>query len=228
MKRLSFFILLTLAIVSMPAVARADTVKLYDWTAAGNFVANGGNGGPFRAETSGSLLGTSSFVTFCLEHNENFSYGTDYIFTLSGAAKNGGVSGGYPEDPVSDATKWLYYQAVTGGYSTWYTTAVPGAALADVNIGANFQYAIWALEGEMSLASGSGGDRVANYALNNQNWSTLAAQGHNVYAMNLVTAAGAPVQDQLAYMAPVPDGGATLTLLAGALVGMGALRKRRG
>jgi hypothetical protein len=232
MKRLTFLILLTLAIVSMPAAARADTVKLYDWTAAGNFAANGGNGGPFRAETSGPLLGTSSFVTFCIEYNEYFTYGTEYEFVLSDAAKNGGVSGGYPEDPVSNATKWLYYQAVTGGYSSWYTTAVPGASLADTDIGANFQYAIWSLEGEMSLTAGSAGALVAAYASGHENWAALAAQGHHVYAMNLTSrnAAGAVinVQDQLAYTAPVPDGGATLTLLAGALVGVGALRKRRG
>ncbi len=227
MKRLSFLILLTLAIVSMPAVARADSVRLYDWTDAGNFVANGGNGGPFRAETTGPLLGTSSFMTFCIEFNEYFNYGVAYDFTLSNGAIGGGVSGGNP-DPLSNATKWLYYQALSGAYSTWYTTAVPGATLADVNIGANFQYAIWSLEGEMNLVAGSAGALVATYASNNQNWATLEGQGHRVYAMNLVTEAGAPVQDQLAYTAPVPDGGATLTLLAGALVGMGALRKRRG
>ena len=46
---------------------------------------------------------------------------------------------------------------------------------------------------------------------------------YGVYALNLWLPGGALVQDVLVR---VPDGGATLMLLGGALVGLGALRRK--
>lgn len=226
-------LLALLAILIAPAVATADTVTLTDWT-SGDFANNAaGGGGPFKATTTGTLLSVQEFITLCLEFNEYFSYGGTYNFTLSDNAVNGGVAGGNP-DPVSDATKWLYYQIASGGYSSMYTPAT-GLAL-NGDVGANFQNAVWYLEQERTLeqigGSGSPGDLLASYyALTNQDWNSLFAAGHRVYAMNLTTAAGGFAQDQLAYdfdsqTTQVPEP-ASIGLFLTGLVG-GAIARMRG
>ena len=222
MTRFAWVVLAILAVVAIPAAARANTITLTDWT-SGNFAANAaGGGGAFLATTTGELLGSSAFMTFCLEYNEHFSYGGTYNFELSGGAVGGGVSGGNP-DPVSDATMWLYYQALSGGYSSWYFAAT--GSKPDGYVGATFQEAIWFLEGERDAGQiSSAGLAMANFALANQNWGDLYAQGHRVYAMNLTSASGGPAQDQLAYIAPVPEHGSLLLFVTG-LAGVGGLRR---
>ena len=226
-------LLALLAILIAPAVATADTVTLTDWT-SGDFVNNAaGGGGPFEATTTGTLLGVQEFITLCIEFNEHFSYGGTYNFTLSDDAANGGVAGGNP-DPVSDATKWLYYQIASGGYSSMYNSAT-GLAL-NGDVGANFQKAVWYLEQELTSTqiggSGSPGYLLASYALaNQQDWSNLFAAGHRVYAMNLTTAAGGLAQDQLAYtQVPEPASiGLFLTgLVGGTIARMRGRRARKG
>src|ERR1700704_2060040 len=131
-----------LATMFMPAPAAASTVTLTDYNlGVPNFFNNAaGGGGPFEAKTTGTALGVADFITFCIEYNEHFSYGGLYNFELSDSAKNGGVAGGSP-DPVSDATKWLYYEVVSGGYTSMYTAAT-GFGLSH-DAGAAFQNPIW-------------------------------------------------------------------------------------
>jgi hypothetical protein len=220
-----------LAMLFIPTLAAASTVTLTDYNLGdSNFFTNAaGGGGPFEAKTTGTALGVADFVTFCIEFNEHFSYGGTYNFTLSDNAVNGGVAGGNP-DPVSDATKWLYYQVVSGGYTSIYMAAT-GLALSS-SVGADFQYAIWYLEQERTEAEIGGptsaGDLLAQYALVNQaDWISLYAAGNRVYAMNLTDAAGGLHQDQLAY-ASVPEPGSLVLLGAGLLAVTRKVFIRRG
>jgi hypothetical protein len=236
LRRFTVLLMLAAAVLITPDVATASTVVLTDY-GLGNphFIDNAaGGGGPFEAKTTGAALGVADFITFCIEFNEHFSYGGTYDFELSDSAKNGGVGGGNP-DPLSDATKWLYYEVVSGGYTSMYSLAT-GLGLSN-NVGANVQNAISYLENERTASdiggTGSAGYLLANYAVTNQNWSTLFGLGNRVYAMNLTDAAGGLHQDQLAYTfelrteeVPVPEP-ATLTLLgAGLFVASRKLRKK--
>jgi hypothetical protein len=201
MKRIVLLLVVMVATVCVPEASLADTIVLQDVT-VGTFSTNAsgsaGMGGPFLATTTGTLLGDTSFVTFCLEYNEPVSFGRTYDFTLSGGATYGGVSGATNGvDPLSDATKWLYYQAVTGQYASWYDEAPVSLWLGSSRVGANFQYAIWYLEGECTLSQLGGTDspgyKLAQYALGHAgDWTTLSNQGHNVYAMNLTTVGCTP------------------------------------
>jgi hypothetical protein len=221
-------------VISKPA--SASTVTLTDYTLGNSHFINNaaGGGGPFEAKTTGTALGVADFITFCIEYNEHFSYGGTYDFELSDSAKNGGVAGGSP-DPVSDATKWLYYEVVSGGYGLMYTAAT-GLALSS-DIGAHFQNAIWYLEEERTAADIGGaagaGYLLANYAVTNQNWNTLFGLGNRVYAMNLTDAAGGRHQDQLAYTfeartqeVPVPEPASLAMLGTGLFFVARKLRKK--
>ena len=184
-----------LAILSVPSLAVSSTVVLTDYTTV-PFATNAPHGGgAFLATTSGQtgsdpVLGT--FITFCIEFTQHFSYGTLYNYVLSDSA-DGAVGG--PSDPVDDATKWLYYEVRTGGYSSIAEFGSP----ADI-VGVRIQEAIWYIEQER-LASdiGAASLALAQYAVAHQNWSQLFSEGNRVYAMNLTDAAGRH-QDQLAFL----------------------------
>jgi len=224
------FLLCTIALgVFLGATsATANTVTLTDWT-TGDFADNAaGGGGAFKATTTGTLLGSGSFMTFCIEFNEHFSYNGSYDFALSDEAKLGGAGGPHP-DPISDETKWLFAKASTGAYAFIYTDATglaPGPG-----VGAVFQEAIWYLENERTSGEITGAAlALANYATLHQNWNALYAAGDRVYAMNL-TSGGSPAQDQLAYLheatitVNAPDSGSTLALLATGLVALWSLAR---
>lgn len=213
-------VLLALAgLLAVAPLAHANTVRLTDIT-TGDFATNAsGGGGPFLATTTGTLLGAQSFVTFCLEINETFNWNTNYNFTLSDAAVLGGAGGGNP-DPVSDATKWLYYQVISGGYTAFASVFGTGSG-----VGARVQQAIWFLEDEVAWSQiSTGAQSLVTFALT-QDWTSLFNAGHRVYAMNLTTSSGARVQDQLAYV-QVPEPGSLLILGLGFL-GAGAMLRRR-
>lgn len=221
---------LLVAVLAVAPVATANTVTI-NTTATGDFLSRAGNGGPFVASTTGALLGSQTFITFCLEFTEYFTPGQTYNFTLSDAAVAGGngqtcVSGNC-SDPLSAATRWLYYHAATHNHAALFTAA--GISVASGGYGAAFQNAIWFIEAERTASevggTSSAGYLLAQYALANQNWETLYNAGHRVWAMNLTDASGSRVQDQLAY-GRVPEPGSLLVLGLGFL-GVGAMLRRR-
>lgn len=236
-------VLLSLAtVLATPSLSQAATMTLNDYSGVNsdffaNATTNAGTGGPFTATTADTTLGTGDFITFCLEFNEHFSYGGTYNYELSDGAKAGGVSGGIPNpidpaDPVDDATKWLYYEVVTGGYSSASLKAEFGAP---GDVGARVQEAIWYIEGERLAGEIDAASKtLADYAVANQNWSNFASLGFTVYAMNLTNLDGSPVQDQLAMtftptgkdVDPVPEP-ATLVLLGTGLLATASRFKRR-
>jgi PEP-CTERM motif len=221
---LGLAVVLALA-VALPA--RADTIVLRDWT-TGAFANNAaGGGGPFEATATGTLLGPTPFVTFCLEYIEHFSYNVTYDFTLSDAARSGGAGGqvcdggGNCSDPVSDATMWIYYQVLSGGFASFAQFGT-GAG-----VGARVQEAIWYLENERTSAQISTNSlNLANFALT-QDWDTLFNQGHRVWALNLTTASGGPVQDQLGYSRVAVPEPATLALTMMGVGVVAIIRRRR-
>jgi VPDSG-CTERM motif len=197
-----------------------------------------GNGGEFTFQTINPIAGfdpslysslthdvlatTNTFQTFCIEDSEYIANGYTYTATINPAGVVTGGVGGNP-DPVSKGTGWLYSQFAMGtltgyDYSASRTTA---AAL---------QNTIWWLEGDLAtqpvntfttnVLNAFGGEDAA---------MADGAEQYGVYALNLTATECAPgytgsnCQDQLVY---VPDGGMTLMLLGGALMGLGALRRK--
>ena len=228
MKGLRVLGLAVVLALGVAEAARADTIVLRDWT-SGAFATNApGGGGPFEATATGTLLGPDPFITFCLEYTEHFNYNVAYNFTLSDAARSGGAtgqvcdsSGGNCSDPVSDASMWLYYQATSGGFASFAEFGT------GTGVGSRVQEAIWYLEGERSsIQISTNSLNLANFALT-QNWDALYDQGHRVWALNLTTAAGGPVQDQLGYTRVAVPEPATLALTMFGLGVVATIRRRR-
>ena len=222
------------ALLSAPALASANTLTLTDYGTTGAFGTNApGGGGPFLATATDTTLGDAgSLITFCLEFNEHFSYGGTYLYEESPAAISGGVSGGNP-DPVDNATKWLYGQVVSGGWSSAFINGSNNWATA--NVGARVQEAIWYIEGERQQSEISGDSfGLATYAINNfSSWTAPA--GYSFFALNLTDASGGRYQDQLGWRyrvtgqdVPVPEPASLVLLGTGLLFASRArLRRRR-
>lgn len=177
-------------------------------------------GGEFNAVTSGH----GSFATFCLEYNEHIAYGTTYYYEISQAAR---YNGNGTVDPLSRATAWLYMQFrsdTLGNYGVQYDYAGTSADADDL------QRAIWFLEGE----TGGVNNYYAQLATAQADSPASANDGfYGVGVLNLwgnADGTGAR-QDQLILLPQlttnVPDGGATVSLLALGLgcVAFGVRRK---
>jgi hypothetical protein len=239
MRKLTLVLLLVSALVPS-TLASAEQIQVgYSGSNYGMYQT--GHGGEFTLNvftsglsTSGYLFGagdtgtrdigvTGTFQSFCLEETEYiYAYPSSPYVVVNSMAVSGGV--GLAGDPLSFGTTYLYSQFATGALAYNYGAAGRSTSAALL------QQAFWWLENEgpsfdstnpyMALAVTTFGSQANAKA-------DAAAGAYGVYALNLWGDAEHTIhiQDQL-YYASVPDGGATMTLLGGALLGLGALRRK--
>jgi len=210
MKKL-LLVLLAAAVMLTPAVAQADNlvvgdmVKVTDVT-TGPYAGNGsvtlGSGGTWWAN--------NNFMTFCIELGEHISLGSTYVVSgIEDYAVGGSYDAVNGKDDLSDKTRALYAYFRSGASFT----------------GEDLQLAFWYFEEKSYFAS-----PVVNAATiwADANAATYCAANPEacagVKALNLQIVGGDQAQSLLT--TTVPDGGMTLMLLGGALMGLGALRRK--
>jgi len=227
MKRI-IFVLLLVAAVAQPAMAGTITTL----STMGTYAA--GSGGEFTLLASGfglngyvddpytkNLLQQGTFQSFCLEVHEYISTNAVYNALKNTNAVKGGVGG--PGDPLSQGTGWLYSQFAAGtlpGYNFLGTIAERKASARAL------QNTIWWLEDEGADPGNAFSILVAGQFADPKAGS---ASTYGVYALNLTQGQARPLDRQdVLYYDPqtVPDGGTTLMLLGGALMGLGALSRK--
>jgi hypothetical protein len=197
----------------------------------------------------------NSFQTFCLEQSEDaIMTGTNYFVVGSAASAGGGGSIG-GQDPISKGTAWLYSLFAKGelivpstafNLAGNYFSSVAPARKTEADY---LQRAIWWLEEESPgdptlqaknpyyqaalahFADQAGGAKaharegfLGVYVLNN--FRSELSRNKFVTEKSIKNIAHSERgQDFLIYY--VPDGGSTAMLLGGALMALGALRRRR-
>jgi hypothetical protein len=211
MKRLVLLAALV-AVAFMPTVAQADSVFAGDiiQVQPGPPGSRYGNGGQFTLyDMTGAGSGTS-FVTFCIETNEFLNFGVNLkVLSVTTNAIAGGTGGSSP-DPLDTRSAFIYKKYRDGNPYGW--------------TGREVQQAIWWIEEERtSVGAPTPPAWVTNGTLagyiSSTGWTGLG----NVRVLNIAyPASGSTGQDLLT----LPDGGATLTLLGCALLGLGALRRK--
>jgi hypothetical protein len=198
----------------------------------GEFTATDSLPGPFGLSGYSSLTSTkvgttiTSFDTFCVQagaDDVSFIAGTTYVYAYSGT-----IIGG-PLDPrsLNVEAAWLYSQFAQGTLAGYDFTNALHQRTADA---ATLQNAIWFLEGE------GGADDAA--------YDTAFAATHTVGpytvgefgvdVLNLWTANGAPVQNQLVFNKngftrtghPIPDNGLTIALIGVSFLGLALFRRK--
>jgi len=240
MRRLGIVLLLVIGLAAPAFASPVGTTGVFEQARyPGYFLNTGGEFTIYDFGTSLSNEGYSvapatmnippsmpeSFQTFCLEKREG-SIATNY-FVVSGAAVTGGTA---TSDPLSMGTAWLYSQFATGLLNVAGGNYFTGDRRVSAGL---LQNAFWMLEGELAVDAGNpyyaaallnGGIGDASvgylgvYSLNN-----FIDQASLDNYLEFGTLDGKR-QDYLWYH--VPDGGATLMLLGGALVGLGAIRRK--
>ncbi|MCX7867057.1 MAG: VPDSG-CTERM sorting domain-containing protein [Limisphaera sp.] len=211
-------------------VTVSRTAGYYDTTYGGGEFTLKGSPWANPAHYSSKTLVAGGFQTFCLELNEGIS-GQPFAAELSLTAINGGLGGGTP-DPLSIGTAWIYKQFAEGNLAGYNYT--PGAGR-EASARA-LQETIWWLENEQG--DPGAGNPFRNLIL--AKFGTVAAAradydpstaGFNVRVVNMYgidKITGQPdytakKQDMIVYL---PDGGMTLVLMGGGLLGLAILRRK--
>jgi hypothetical protein len=225
----------------------ADTVTLdawgpYSYANGGEFTAYTSPTSPFISQYSPYTSTSDSFQTFCVQTDVEFYNGGTYNYTLSLASIGAGTDApgtgyaplGSPDSySLAEGTAWLYANFATGQLPGYDFSNALGQRQTDAG---ELQTAIWALQGDQSIAgypSGTVGNPYYDDATNalgaNIDTAATASTDFGTEIMNL-TLDGGNYQNQLIYTGPppsppVPDGGLTAALLGGALLGLQGLRR---
>ena len=247
MKKLALVLLLVTGLAAPALAGPIGSIGSFNYTRVGGYYT--GNGGEFTLYNYGASLTNlnysssqetknvgnvdPSFQTFCIETGETAD--SPSYFVVNSGAVLGGAGGTGTFDALSKGSAWLYSQFALGILNVaggdYFSAALPARSTE----AGRFQTAIWALEGEVA-APAAGANAYYDAALLNGGAADAPAGYLGVYVLNnfdtaaqrnafVSTGATAGLrQDFLDYV--VPDGGATLMLLGGALMGLGALRRK--
>ncbi len=217
------------------ALAGPHELQIHDNDAWGQKLAGDNRGGgPFEAEPIGfdavqglgeHGAGVASYLTFCIERNENLGVFT-FDAQINDKAINGGFGGGNP-DPLDARTAFLYTAFVQGKLDDKLADA--GLSVFTYEDGASgiaFQEVVWVIEEELAnnqLSSVLATDllALADAAVGQGGeWENMGIG--NVRILNL-TLDGEDRQDVLILVPlPIP----VMLGLAG-LVGVGVISRRR-
>lgn len=216
-------------LAATPLINVGDKIRFAD--APGDNDTGGGsfNLSVYATTNTNTLKG--SFLSFCLERDENMSFGTTFynVRGISKEVRNGGVNvSGNGVDPIDIKTAWLYTQfmespGALNSVGTWASASSENRATA-------MQLAIWKIEQEITSVTQFGS--IVNTASTNLATALIAAAGTSgwtntgrVFALNMTTLSGGVAQDQL-YISPVPEPG-TYAMLAAGLGLLGWTRRRK-
>jgi hypothetical protein len=192
-------------------------------------------GSPWGAAYSPQATLNNGFQTFCLELNELIKSGVAYhayLNTVAVAGGSGGVDPMVGGDPISAGTAWLYERFVWGVLSGYdYTPGPLGTRPTSAKL---LQEAIWWLEDELGPSYNFSANPFIVAVLAAFNDDVNAAKdnytGNRVRVLNIygINQDGSTnwedlKQDMLVY---VPEGGMTLVLMGGGLLGLALIRRK--
>ncbi len=179
-----------------------------------------GNGGEFTITPSAGFIGltglpadltNTSFESFCVETNENFSPGGSYNMNLNTVAIMGGSGG--PSYPLQPETAYLYWNFRNGTLIGYDYGAGRQASAGDL------QQAIWFLQGGQPGGANNAFVALATAAVAGGSWSGIG----DVRILNVYAGTDGLAQDQLTII-PTPGSAALIGL--GTLAAAGGRRRR--